>query len=176
MSQGRIARLETLLGRVQANRGSRAPSSGSEAVSEARAPSSAHVAPPPSPPTPHAEPRESSPASRRRLLTPLEQVIETASGAQAPAEEAVTTPGTRAAPVGPPIDDLAPAAALIERVRSEPEPPAEARLEPLAPDPVRAASVAPPSSPIAMASGEQLVTGRATFGDLLDRALLLRPR
>ena len=202
MSQGRIARLETLLGRVQANRGARAPEaraargpSGAHAPSEARAgahapfeartsdaPSEAHAPSPPTPPAvPPAEPRESSAASRRRLLTPLEQVIETASGARAPEEEAVTTPGTRAAPVGPPIDDLAPAAALLDQVRSEPAPRAEPRTaertaKPLSPEPVRAASVAPPSAPIAAASGAQLTTGRATFGELLERALRLRPR
>lgn len=181
-----VEKLEALLRRVETNKNKpralrAAP--GIESAPAAAAPSSAPssaAAPAPAASAPSGRSR------RRRLSTPLEQVIEDASATRTGGEEAVTTPGTRRAPAGPPINDLAsPVEAAMPAAQAKPaaKPTAQAKpaaapaAAPVEAAAVRAASVAPPSAPIATAvPGEGIDTSAATFGAMFARSLKLRPR
>lgn len=176
-----LAKLEALLGRVQANRqkprvvAHAAPAAELVPVHEEEArpaPVVAHVAPvahyaqvPPSAP-PAVERRDDpgahpTPVRMRSPVPPPPQPTKTPTPIDIEVEIAEPPPPPAAAPPVPP-------APPVPSARQAPVAPAAA-------EPVKPAALAPPSAPVARAIGEAPRVVPATFGALVDLSLRLRP-
>jgi hypothetical protein len=172
---GAIQKLEGLLARVQRNRNAPRPTRAAEAARpssgmplemavEGELEHPLELSQPKAVVTPEARP---APAAARAEPTPAARAEPT----PAPAARAEPTPAPAVRAEPAPAPAARPEPTPAPAARAEPAPPAPARAEPVvAPAPAVA------SAPIARATSPAPRRAPATFGELLERTLGLRPR
>ena len=184
-SQAQVAKLEDLLGRIQKNRRGTTPLGGAAKATpvplpDARVEAEAHDA------------AAIDARARAPKPTPMEMALETIEPAETSMEVEITVdegPEITIDADGEVLEDSIPTAPVETRAPVVEERPAPARIvppreaapvaearapEPVAPRPIEIA--APRAAPVARVVSRAPALEPATFGELIDRTLALRPR